>query len=155
MAGEDTQLGSGTDVEASLATKLNYLFDTIHPRSRGPYSNQEAARSIQENQGLSLSGTYLWMLRNGRRDNPSMQVVAGIAAFFGVPVGYFFDEEVTRRVDAQLELLSTMADAGVRTLATRAADLSPRGLVAIRDMIEHWRSAEGVSGGEHEPPSSA
>ena len=32
-----------------------------------------------------------------------MRHLHGLCAFFGVPIGYFFDEEIEARVDDQLE----------------------------------------------------
>lgn len=154
MTGGDMRPGEhGAGRRSMLADKLNHLFASIHPPRRGPYSPAEAAAAIEQAGGPSISGTYIWMLRNGQRDNPSMQVIAGIAGFFGVPVGYFFDEETTARVDAQLELLTTMVDTGVRNVATRAADLSPAGLRAIREMIDHVRHVEGVPEGDEGGPA--
>ena len=41
-----------------------------------------------------MSGTYLWLLRTGVRNNPSRRMLEAIAVFFGVPVAYFFDDTV-------------------------------------------------------------
>lgn len=141
---------------SSLAAKLEHLFATVFPRARGrPYSPAEVAAIIEEQGGPSISGTYIWMLRHGRRTNPSMQVIGAIARAFGVPVEYFYDEETTRRVDEQLRLVAALSDAGVRDLATRAADLSPASRQAIQEMVNHVRRVEGVPDedeDDHQPP---
>jgi len=38
------------------------------------------------------SGTYLWLLRTGQWDNPTMKHLIAIARFFGVPPTYFFPD---------------------------------------------------------------
>lgn len=134
----------------TLAEKLNRLFETVHPRDRGEYSLEEVAEGIRRQGGAAISGQYVWQLRRGTRDNPSMRQLEALAQFFGVPTAYFFDDEATARIDAQLELLVALRDASVQELALRAAGLSPESLRAIAGMIEHARSLEGLPDGDHE-----
>jgi transcriptional regulator with XRE-family HTH domain len=130
------------EARPSLAERLDRLFRTVHPAGRGEYTYEEVAAGIRE-QGTMISHTYVWQLRKGARDNPTMRHLEGLAQFFGVPVSYFIDEN-TAEIDAQLGLLSALRDSTVRNLALRAADLSPAGLAAIQAMIEHARSLEGL-----------
>ncbi len=140
----------------TLAEKLNHLFATVHPRGRGEYTLEEVAEEITRRQGVSISHTYIWQLRTGRRTNPSMNVLEALADFFGVKPSYFFDDEAAARIDAQLELLTAMRDASVRRIAVRAADLSPESLRSLTDLIERWRQLEGLpnGGGKGDRPSS-
>jgi hypothetical protein len=46
--------------------------------------------------------------------------------------------------------LAALRDSGVRQIALRAYDLSPRSIEAIRQMIEHVRELEGAT--DREPP---
>jgi transcriptional regulator with XRE-family HTH domain len=132
----------------TLADKINHLFQTVHPASRGPYSNDEVATGIRDRGGPSISATYIWLLRKGERDNPTLKHLEALAAFFGIPAAYFFDDEATARIDAELGMLSAMRDAGVRTLAMRMAGLSPRSLQPIADVIERVRELEGLKADE-------
>jgi transcriptional regulator with XRE-family HTH domain len=126
----------------SLAERLDRLFRTVHPAGRAEYTFEEVAAAIRE-RGTMISHTYVWQLRKGVRDNPTMRHMEGLAQFFGVPTSYFLDED-TAEIDAQLQLLAALRESSVRTLALRAADLSPAGLAAIQAMIEHARSLEGL-----------
>lgn len=126
----------------SLTERLDRLFRTVHPANRGEYTYEEVASAIRE-QGTMISHTYIWQLRKGLRDNPTKRHLEALAAFFGVPASYFLDDD-TAAADAQLELLATLRDDPVRSLALRAAELSPNGLAAIRAMVEHARSVEGL-----------
>jgi transcriptional regulator with XRE-family HTH domain len=126
----------------TLAERLDRLFRSVHPAGRGEYSYEEVAAGIRD-QGTMISHTYVWQLRKGARDNPTMRHLEGLAQFFGVPMSYFLDEN-TAEIDAQLRLLSALRDFPVRNIALRAADLSPAGLAAIQAMIEHARSLEGL-----------
>ncbi|NJC70644.1 helix-turn-helix transcriptional regulator [Planosporangium thailandense] len=130
--------------QRTLADKINHLFQTVHPASRGPYSNEEVATAIRDRGGPSISATYIWLLRRGERDNPTLKHLEALAAYFGVPAAYFFDDEATERIDAELSMLSAMRDAGVRALAMRMAGLSSRSLQPIADVIERVRELEGL-----------
>jgi transcriptional regulator with XRE-family HTH domain len=135
---------------ASLADRLDRLFRTMHPTGRAEYTYDEVASAIRES-GTMISHTYVWQLRKGLRDNPTMRHLEGLARFFGVPTSYFLDED-TAEIDAQLQLLAALREAPVRTIALRAADLSPAGLAAIQAMVEHARSLEGLPTGDAASP---
>ena len=130
----------------SLADQLDYLFRHVHGRDRGEYSYREVAAGIEAAGGPTISPTYLMYLRKGERTNPSLQHLKALAAFFGVPAAYFLDKETTERVVQELDLLVALRDAGVRTLALRAADLSPDGVAALTLMAEEVRRAEHEQG---------
>ncbi len=128
----------------TLSEKLNHLFETVHPAGRGPYSNEEVAASIRERGGPTISGTYIWLLRKGGRDNPTMKHIEALAGFFGVPPAYFFDDETAAKVEAELDLLQAMKDSGVQKVALRAAGLSPKSLDSIAEVIDRVRELEGL-----------
>lgn len=132
----------------TLADKLNHLFATVHPVSRGPYSNDEVAASIREQGGPTVSGTYIWYLRRGERDNPTMKHIEALANFFGVPPAYFFDNAAAAKVDEELTLLNALRETGVETLALRVAGLSSKSLDSIVDMVDRVRELERLP---HEP----
>ncbi|MFC7303230.1 helix-turn-helix domain-containing protein [Streptomyces monticola] len=131
-------------VSGSLADRLNHLFEVIHPAGRRPYSNEEVATLLQEQGGPTVSGTYLWQLRTGRRDNPTKRHLEALADFFGVPVAYFFDDDVARRVGTELDTLRRLREAGVQHIALRAVGLSPKSMNAVLGMIDRVRELEGL-----------
>ena len=125
----------------SIAERLDRLFRQARPAGRAEPSYMSVAEAIRADQGVPISHTYIWQLRTGRRDNPTVQHLTALATYFGVPVSYFLDDEQTRRVDAQLDLLRTLSDAGVTEIALRAADVSPRGRDTISELIRKvWES---------------
>lgn len=134
---------------STLAQRLNHLFKTVHPANRGEFSLEEVASAVRE-AGTPVSAQYLWLLRRGDRTNPTKRHLEGLAKFFGVSPAYFFDAEVAERADAQLGVLAAMRDAHVRSVALRAAGLSPRTLGAIQSIIEGARRLEGLPS---EPPA--
>ena len=128
----------------TLAAKLDRLFRAVHPPGRGEYSYEEVASSLRKQGGPTISGTYVWQLRKGIRDNPTKKHLEALALFFGVEPSYFFDEAASAQIAAELELLAAMRDAEIRSVALRSAGLSPDSLGAIRGMIEHARRLEGL-----------
>jgi transcriptional regulator with XRE-family HTH domain len=135
----------GQDERRSLADKLGYLFRTVRGSGRREYTNEEVASTISREQDVSISASYLWYLRTGQRDNPTFKHLNALARFFGVPPAYFFDDETSARVEAELALLTAMKDTGVRDVALRAAGLSTRSLDTITDVINRVRELEGLS----------
>ncbi len=142
---------------ASLAWKLNRLFETIHPAGRDEYSPEEVARAINDAGRGTISPAYIYMLRKGQRDNPTKRHLELLASFFGVTPAYFFDEEAARRIEQQLDLLAAFRDGEVRRLAARASGLSPASLTSILKMVDAARAIEGLPAEDagEEPPHAS
>jgi transcriptional regulator with XRE-family HTH domain len=137
MAGSESR-------STSLADRLNHLFATIKGQGRrAEYSNEEVARAMTA-AGVPISQSYIWLLRKGKKDNPTIRHVKALADFFGVPPAYFFDEDVTHRVNQRLaelkaenERLVQAASYGgeIQLMAARAGELSPEGLGRVVDLV--------------------
>jgi transcriptional regulator with XRE-family HTH domain len=136
-----------------LAAKLDKLFHTVHRPSGGEYAYEEVAGALRARGGPTISATYVWQLRTGKRDNPTKSHLEALADFFGVSPAYFFDETAAARVEAQLELLGAMRDSGVSQIALRSFGLSPGMLQAIAQIIENARKAEGLPAGQNRKPA--
>ena len=132
------------DEAGALARKIDRLFKTVHPRGNAEFSYREVAKAIEDRSGPTISSSYLHALRVGVKDNPTKRHLEALADFFGVPPAYFFDDEQAASIEAQLELLAALRDAGVRHLALRAKELSPESLEMIREVVERTRKIEGV-----------
>jgi transcriptional regulator with XRE-family HTH domain len=127
----------GARPQDTLASKIEHLMRTVHPKDRGPYSLREAASLINEAVGEEvISHSYLGQLRSGKRDNPSMKQLAVLSAFFEVPVSHFFNEEASQRSAQDVEMAVAIRDPDVRGLALSAAGLSEVSLKALKDMTE-------------------
>ncbi|MCP2329923.1 helix-turn-helix domain-containing protein [Actinoalloteichus caeruleus] len=136
----------------TLAGKLNHLFARVHPPGQGEYSNEHVAAAIRE-RGVNISQSYIWALRKGRSDNPTKRHLEALAEFFGVHVGYFFDDALAHRVDAQLDLVNALRDANVRDVALRTMQLDDdarRSVARIVEEISQMRAA-----GRTPPPATA
>ena len=131
------------DQEGALAERLDYLFRTVRGRGQAEYSYREEASGIVET-GVTISPSYIWQLRTGVKDNPTKRHIEALAAFFGVPPSYFFDDSENERVVAELAVLASLRDSGVTSLALRANGLSSASLRLIADLIERTRELEGL-----------
>ncbi len=128
---------------SGFAERLEHLFRTVYPADRGPYNNEEVADAVSA-QGDSISASYLWLLRTGRRDNPTMKHLQTLARFFGVPAAYFFDDDTHTQISAELETLAVLRDAGVRKVAMRTLGISAGGLANITSIVDQIRQIEGL-----------
>ena len=128
----------------TLAQKLDYLFRTVRRSGQREFSYEEVATAIARDQEETISASYIWYLRTGQRDNPTIKHLNVLAKFFGVPTAYFVDEPTTERIEAEFALITAMRDAGVRDVALRAAGLSSQSLETIGDMISRVRELEGL-----------
>ncbi|HEY1573254.1 MAG TPA: helix-turn-helix domain-containing protein [Pseudonocardiaceae bacterium] len=133
----------------TVGAKLDHLFRTVRRADQREYTNEEVATAIVADQGETISASYIWYLRTGQRDNPTFKHINALARFFGVPAAYFFDDETTDKVEAELALLTAMRDAGVRDVALRAAGLSPASLRTIADVITRVSELEQTQPKRH------
>jgi transcriptional regulator with XRE-family HTH domain len=128
-----------------IASRLDHLFRSVHPKDRGPYTPAEVAAAINAAAGEHVIGaTYVWQLRTGRRDNPTYKHLLTLSRFFGVSPMYFFDEAETERGEIPPEATAALKDDEVREIALRAVGLSEHSLKAIRAMIESARAMERI-----------
>ncbi|GAA2273391.1 helix-turn-helix domain-containing protein [Streptomyces roseiscleroticus] len=146
----------GADQEgarATLAERLDRLFITVHPKGRGPYTYEEVASGIRRRGGPTISASYIWQLRTGAKDNPTKRHLEALSTFFGVKPAYFFDDEESEQIAAELDALAAMRDSGVRSVAMRASGLSDRSLKIISEFIERARELEGLAAAEKDSTS--
>lgn len=129
----------------SLADKLNHLFATRLRADGKEHSNEQVAAAIRDSGVVkTLSQSYIWQLRKGTKDNPTYRHLKGLADFFDVPVSYFFDDEVTDRIDEKLAAMQEerrrivdLADSGeAQVMALRAGELSPQGRRQVMDLLD-------------------
>lgn len=127
----------------SLADKLNHLFAHHTSRNGQEYSNEQVAAAISGRGEVTISQSYIWQLRKSKKDNPTCKHLQALADFFGVPVSYFFDDDVTDRVDQQLEQLRSeqirlneiAGRSDVQLMAMRAGELSPHRRKLVMELL--------------------
>lgn len=125
----------------SLADKINHLFEAIRRDDGQEFSNEFVAAAICESGETTISQSYIWQLRKGKKTNPTISHLQALADFFGVPVTYFFDDEVASKVERRLEtqqarVSEAIGSGDVRLMAMRAGELSPRGRKQVMDLLD-------------------
>jgi transcriptional regulator with XRE-family HTH domain len=138
----DQEDAAGAGGRGTLADRLNRLFDLVRKPDQPPISNATASAAIKEKTGVSISSAYLWQLRNGTKENPTVAHLRALAQFFGLPASYLIDTTPNPGLEAQLNLLQALRDHGVRDIALRASGLTPRALNNLASMIDHVRRLE-------------
>ncbi|WP_424890880.1 helix-turn-helix domain-containing protein [Streptomyces sp. XH2] len=150
------------DERGTLAARLNYLFANMHPPG-APYTNSHVADEItngEEYGETGLTEQYLSMLRNGRRANPSPDVLRALARFFAVPVGYLMGDlsaSQAERVEEEVRFLVAMRDQRVRAIALRSVGLPPEVQDSLTTIISQFRQQMNLpsdppdAGGEERP----
>jgi transcriptional regulator with XRE-family HTH domain len=128
---------------ATLAEKLTLLFDTIRPPGRDSrYTDKEVAalinaRATERGDKISISNVYIWQLRTGRRQNPTLEALRALAEFFDVPAAYFVDDNgQAARIHQDLLALNGMQRLRLRGVAARVAQLPDQGLDYISEVIK-------------------
>ena len=123
---------------AALARKLNLLLDTAEAEGRRITFND--VRDAMKEAGTPLSRARWHYMRAGTGPEvKKVDLLQNLARFFGVNEGYLLDTDgdLPARVEAQLDLLSTMRAKKIRNFAARQLDgLSPETLLQIRDLID-------------------
>ncbi|MFJ4703039.1 hypothetical protein ACIP5N_33295 [Streptomyces sp. NPDC088768] len=137
---------------ASFAERLNYLFDRVRPPGAEEFSNTHVARTVSSHSETSVTSAYIGQLRKGTK-LPGYKLLKPFADFFGVKASFFVDDETTRKVTDQFELLRQLQQAGVTQVALRAIGLSPQSLHEVMKNIEAVREKEGLPPAPDEDPS--
>ncbi|GAA3185678.1 hypothetical protein GCM10017688_46180 [Streptomyces ramulosus] len=151
MADTAARGGAAQDT-GTLADRLGRLFTHMHPPG-APYTNAHVAEEIsgdpEQYGGVRLTEQYLSMLRNGRRSNPSPDVLRALAKFFGVPAGYLLgdlSQPQAERVEEEVRFLAAMRDQRVRAIALRSVGLPPDVQESLTTIIDQFRRQMDLPG---------
>ncbi|WP_443325300.1 hypothetical protein [Streptomyces sp. 7N604] len=120
----------------SFPAKLRRLFRAVHPPGRGPYTPEEAAKTIsEEGKYGSISSSYIRELLSpphGSLPNPRLKHLLGLASHFGLAddngpqAAYFLDDDLAARIDTELDDYLALRNAGVIEFVTRMAEQAPQ-----------------------------
>ena len=119
----------------SFGDKLASLIETVHPPDRGPYSYREIAAAIAQHPG-AMTAAHISQLVRGKQPHPRIHYLEALASFFGVPVTFFFDDELSA------------CDEQARQIAERIRELTPRDRNTVLNLIDSLRADDD----EHPQP---
>ena len=129
----------------TLAERLDHLFSVQGARKGREPTYREVATAIADRGGPTVSPSYIWQLRTGLKDNPTLKHLEALAAYFQVEPAYFFDASTAQRVDADRALSAAMADPIVRTVALAASRLTPDSLAVVQAVIDRAGALERMT----------
>jgi hypothetical protein len=121
-----------------LATRLEAQRLKTGIKGHKPLTWGQIAKEINSASGDEvISPSFLYNLAGGAKDNPTRRHLAVLAAYFGVPVGYFFEDDLSGGLSASdVELAKAINDPRVRSLALAAAGLPNQSLDALRTVVD-------------------
>jgi len=126
----------------TLAGRLDHLF-SVHRGSNGREPTyREVATAIADRGGPTVSPSYIWQLRTGLKDNPTLKHLEALASYFKVDPAYFFDADTADRIDEHHALSAAVANQAVREVALAAANLMPDSLATVRTVIDRIAALE-------------
>ncbi|WP_216908098.1 hypothetical protein [Nocardia noduli] len=110
----------------TLSRKINRLFETMHPRAAPERASSSVAEQVSTTLHRTVSAQHIDSMRDGVFDERAVDddVLAAIAHCFGVESDYLTTTgDAARSIDRELELLATMRDANVASIALRGSDV--------------------------------
>lgn len=63
------------DQVSALTDRLNRLFESVRRWNGCPYSNEQVAESIRRASSGTVTQSYIWQLRNGKKDKPNTEAL--------------------------------------------------------------------------------
>jgi len=141
--------GGARIVSTTLAERIDRLFRTyLSPRGR-EYTYREVAAAISGGDGArrngeAISAAYVWGLRTGVKDNPTMRHLQALARFFEVSPSYFFDGELTEFPETDMRLLAASRRETLRRLAVTLLGLSEESMNAVLGAACRMRHLEAL-----------
>ena len=139
MADDDTASDATTDAAAvpSLARKVDFLFCTVHSAGRGPYSIRRLRPRSSASPGKRSRTTRCGSCGPAGTTIPPSGCWRLWPPSSASPPSYFFDDEVFKTVEEQIELLGMLRDDAVSGVHLRSfLELSPEAQRMVGELIE-------------------
>jgi transcriptional regulator with XRE-family HTH domain len=124
----------------SVSEKIDYLFKTVRREDGREYTYDDVEQGTEGR----VSRSYVWKLRHGRNNNPSLEVIESLARLFRVPPSYFFGDEleVNRSAKEAADVAALLQDDAAHEVAEKARGLSPTALGIVSDLLDNLRSLD-------------
>jgi transcriptional regulator with XRE-family HTH domain len=128
-------------LSTTLAQRIDLLFKTCRNEDGKEFTYVD----VQTGSNKAVTAPYVWKLRTGEAQNPSLRVMKALSAFFGVPCEYFFGDDVTQWDTHNLRLAHGLRQAGLAEIALSASELDREGRQIVLNLIDHMRQLRGQS----------
>ncbi len=141
-------------VQPTLAERLDHLFSLKGGRIGREPTYRQVATAIADRGGPTVSPSYIWQLRTGLKDNPTLKHLEALATYFEVNPAYFFDAATADRIDTDRALEAAMSHPAVREVAVAAAKLSSDSLTLVMALVIRTSELERGLHRHSDPDSS-
>ncbi|MFC6022249.1 hypothetical protein ACFP2T_39595 [Plantactinospora solaniradicis] len=129
----------------TLAERLTMLFEKSRNAAGERYSYVSLAEELARRWGVRVSGQYLHSLFTGQRDNPNLQLLRALTAFFGFEkIDDLLGGSVGLEVQGRPEVAAVLEDPGLAETALLFRGISQPSLKTLRAMARIVRQAEGL-----------
>jgi transcriptional regulator with XRE-family HTH domain len=128
------------ELPTSLKERLDWLFRNVTKSDGAEYTYQEVEQGTEQ-LGYRVTTTAIWKIRKGETLNPGYLVLQVLAKFFGVPVRYFYENELTANELENMRLAATLREQGIEEIALRSSRLDKAGRDAILHMLRYMVEA--------------
>ena len=125
-----------TEQVKSLAERVDWLFRNKTKPDGSEYTFHEAEEGTAR-VGHRVTSTGIWKIRRGDTQNPGYLALRSLARFFGVPIDYFYDDNLNEEALQRYQMAASFQREGVAQIALRASQLDDEVQQTILAMIEH------------------
>lgn len=129
----------------TFAERLTTARETIRRPDGKMHTLEEIAEGVRSYTGDTCSKQYIGDLLSGKYTAPTHTKIEGLAHFFGLPPGYFFNDEQSAQMQEDLKLGAALRTAGVHSLAARMLEVDPGKRDALLRMLNEIQDREDVA----------
>jgi transcriptional regulator with XRE-family HTH domain len=129
----------------TFAERLATARDSIRRPDGKRYTLEEIAAGVRAHTGDTCSKQYIGDLLSGKYTAPSQRKIEGIAKVFGLPPGYFFNDEHSAQMQEDLKLGAAIREAGIQSLAARMLEVDPGKRGTLLRMFEEITRREALA----------
>lgn len=128
----------------TFSTRLQALHERVLNPATGKPWMQKAVSEALHDRGIEMSPTYFNQLLRGKKQAPSLEILQGLAGFYGVSLSYFdlSDPQTAESVLQQLDTLQLLRDHRFRRLLTRSHSTTSNRREMLEAIVEALDSAE-------------
>lgn len=137
----------------TFAERLTTARETIRRPDGRMHTLEEIAEGVRSYTGDTCSKQYIGDLLSGKYTAPTQPKIEGIAHFFGLPPGYFFNDELSAQMQEDLKLGAALRTAGVHGLAARMLEVDGSKRDALLRMLNEIQEDVARSGDSPERPT--
>lgn len=129
----------------TFAERLTTAREAIRRPDGKMHTLEEIAEGVRSYTGDTCSKQYIGDLLSGKYTAPTHTKIEGLAHFFGLPPGYFFNDDLSTQMQEDLKLGAALRDAGVHGLAARMLEVDVTKREALMRILNEIQNREDIA----------